>query len=71
MGYESRAVCNNCRKHSWSCGTNSIPMGVCPKCGSINPYSVEALNFVSTSKWYNPLSWGTGYYLDKKDNIIG
>ena len=44
---------------------NKVKMKKCPVCGEErNNWKVRMLKWTSTSVWWNPFSWGRGYYID-------
>lgn len=56
-------VCVLCRYHLYSCGKPSgyeFAITPCPGCGHTYPeeWGYGVYRWVSTSRWYNPFSWG-------------
>ena len=51
-------------------GPNPTCICDCPVCGKLRQgynsvIGLQSMQRISTSKWYNPLSWFGGYYIDR------
>jgi|GEM_PF-5041159 len=72
--WEKRRICPNCgynvsdRKHNF--------IDICPCCGKCKGYWNNGFNtdfisktmrWISLEKWWNPVTWGKGYWEELKD----
>lgn len=74
MGFELYVVCNECGSNMRDVinadFANSFDHYICSKCGSRGKFKDVIKKWVSTSVLFKPSTWGTGYWIDSKGNIL-
>ncbi|MEQ1964344.1 hypothetical protein ABLB69_14485 [Xenorhabdus khoisanae] len=71
--YQKLVRCNNCHKirtdAPFGAGfENRRQLGkFCGHCGEFAGYYDTVETWISTTKWWNPLTWGNGYWVKKNE----
>jgi len=61
-------ICGKYKEHAWKGDKFFISSTICPYCGTHkDAWDIKILRKVSTSIWYKPWTWFTGYWIDKVD----